>query len=283
MLIGQKTTQETIKVLIQASLKERKPFPHSLFIGPSGFGKTSFAKLVAKELKRTFFEYNAASIKDSINLAFALRNIDENDIVFIDEIHRMNTKAQEAFYTIMEGNYLNVMAGSESIDKIDIQSFTLLGATTSTVSGPMLGRFRHVFRMEDYTESEIGEIARNNDARFDVAKYCRGIPRNAVKYTEWLKDYFSVKGEPVTKSNIAKAMEQIGIYQDGLTVEDLIYLNFLNKQNRLVGIRTIAHATGLDEKHIREDIEPHLLKHGYILRAPRGRMVNRRELKKLGL
>jgi Holliday junction DNA helicase RuvB len=286
MMIGQQKIQDTISILIEAAQKKQSVLPHMLFMGPSGYGKTSFALETAKRVGGNLTQINSASIKNLYSLIFLFHNINAGDVVFLDEIHRIPTASCEALYTIMEESYINVPSltpGSNQIERLDIKPFTLIGATTSTVPAPLYNRFTHVFQFEEYTQSDICKIL---DIEADslnykitsskIAQFARNNPRRAKNILKWVVDYSIAKNIKEPDSIIDECMSYKGIYPGGFTKDDLKYLQFLRTApNGLIGLDTIANSINIDKKKITEEIEPFLLQQALIFKFPRGRMINR--------
>lgn len=278
-LIGQEKISETVRISLAAAIKNKVTFPHSIMTGPPGYGKTTLAHLIADKIGGTLKEINGATIKSKFELICTLHCIEPGDILFIDEIHSMDKKSHESLYTAIEGNYVNFsMPGDgNEIEKIDIPKFTLLGATTCTVPKPLLDRFTHNLQFSPYTDSDLEKIILLNEKGIPaehLVKYCRGNPRIAKKRIRWLRDFCDAKGiTNISESTIKQAMAQIDISEDGLTLDDIQYINFLKKHKTRAGINAIMNGTGFSKKKITEEIEPFLLMKNYITLSSGGRVL----------
>lgn len=274
--IGQKKIVESLNILLKSSNIQNKVFPHCLFSGGPGLGKTTLANLVSKEIGRPLFEINAASLKDQFSILYILKDLKPRSIIFIDEIHNLKKTAQEALYTAMEGNYISLGEGdSDGCTKVRLSPFTLFGATTSTVSKPMLDRFAHNFQMVAYTEQEIENIIQAMDPDFPaatIAPYCRKNPRIARKRIGWVRDYCVSKDLVINKKNVKEAMEQIDILANGLTIDDISYLRALDQCKGKAGLTNLKTITGFSSEKIAE-IEEYLQSMKYIMRTSSGRRL----------
>lgn len=275
-MIGQKKIREQLDILIEAANKKKKPLPHMMFQGPAGYGKTYFAKNIAKRTGNNMHQINAAGVKDHLHAQLYFHAIEYGDIVFMDEIHALKSKGQDILLTIAEEFYIH----DDLSGRIDLPAFTLIGATTSTVSQPLLQRFRHVFTMEEYTDKEIAEIIRlTADERKvkitpdKLSGYARGNPRRAKHLLDWVMDYAIAKDIGNLDSVVEECMRYKNLYPGGFSKDDLRYLEYLKNQKRVQGLNTISSAINIDPKKITDEIEPFLLNRGLIAKHPRGRIV----------
>jgi len=288
--IGQEQIKKNLKVFIEASLKRKEALDHILFFGPPGLGKTTIANLIATQMNAQIKTTAAPMIEKSGDLAAILTNIEEGDILFIDEIHRMSPAIEEILYSAMEDFRLDIIIGSgpaAQTVKIDLPRFTLIGATTRAgmLSHPLRERFGMHFRMQFYTPSELGEIVRlasikldkvtQKDAAFEIAKRSRGTPRLALRLLRRVRDFAEVANEEeITLQTTKFALDQLGVNDIGFDEEDIRLLELLiSAKGRPMGLSTIAAALSEDEGTIEDVLEPYLLANGYIERTARGRIA----------
>lgn len=266
--LGQSEAKQSLEILIKSS--RNQTLPHILFTGGAGLGKSSLARSVAREMNYKFTEVNSAytgSAQESrLKLMIALEDVKQNDIIFIDEVHGLSRSCQEMLYTAMEDFYINY--GDIFGYKKQIPSFTLIGATTdlSGLTHSMQARFKHVVYLRKYKDGEIAEILKPLSSSVDVAAlstYCRGNPRQAKNYLDWVTRYCEVKRVAGDSKGIKEAMNSINIYSLGLTTDDLNYISLL-KQKKILGVRTIAHTLNIEEKTVKVKIEPYLMELGLI-------------------
>lgn len=279
-LIGQEKIQQTVEISLAAAKKQQLMFPHSIMTGPPGYGKTTLAHMIAKEMGGNLKEINGATIKSRFELICMLASMEEGDIIFIDEIHSADKKSHETLYTAMEGSYVNYsVAGDEELNKCILKPFTLLAATTCTVPKPLLDRFTHNFQFVPYSDTAIAQIISNIDSGIpatDLVPYCRSNPRVAKKRIKWLKDFCCAKEiKKIDGGVIEEAMHQIDISKDGLTLDDRLYLDYLKRNKARSGMTAIANGTGLSKRKITEEIEPFLLQQKYIMLSSGGRILLR--------
>ena len=288
--IGQIQIKKNLKVFIEASKKREEALDHVLFFGPPGLGKTTIANLIATEMATNIKTTAAPMIEKSGDLAAILTNIEEGDILFIDEIHRMSPAIEEILYSAMEDFRLDIIIGSgpaAQTVKIDLPRFTLIGATTRAgmLSHPLRERFGMHFRMQFYSSEELAEIVRlasikldkvsADNASYEIAKRSRGTPRLALRLLRRVRDFSEVANE--TSVNIKTtqyALNQLGVNEIGFDEEDIRLLELLmSAKGRPMGLSTIAAALSEDEGTIEDVIEPYLLANGYIERTARGRIA----------
>jgi len=288
--IGQGQIKKNLKVFIEASKKREEALDHILFFGPPGLGKTTIANLIATEMNAQIKTTSAPMIEKSGDLAAILTNIEEGDILFIDEIHRMSPAIEEILYSAMEDFRLDIIIGSgpaAQTVKIELPRFTLIGATTRAgmLSHPLRERFGMHFRMQFYIAEELAEIIRlasikldkvtNDDAAHEIAKRSRGTPRLALRLLRRVRDFSEVANEERVLLKTTKyALNQLGVNDLGFDEEDIRLLEFLiSSKGRPMGLSTIAAALSEDEGTIEDVLEPYLLANGYIERTARGRVA----------
>jgi len=288
--IGQGQIKKNLKVFIEASKKREEALDHILFFGPPGLGKTTIANLIATEMNAQIKTTAAPMIEKSGDLAAILTNVEEGDILFIDEIHRMSPAIEEILYSAMEDFRLDIIIGSgpaAQTVKIDLPRFTLIGATTRAgmLSNPLRERFGMHFRMQFYNAKELAEIVRlasikldketSKDAAHEIAKRSRGTPRLALRLLKRVRDFSEVANESsINLKTTQYALNQLGVNDLGFDEEDIRLLEFLiASKGRPVGLSTIAAALSEDEGTIEDVLEPYLLANGYIERTARGRVA----------
>jgi len=288
--IGQGQIKKNLKVFIEASKKREEALDHILFFGPPGLGKTTIANLIATEMNAQIKTTAAPMIEKSGDLAAILTNVEEGDILFIDEIHRMSPAIEEILYSAMEDFRLDIIIGSgpaAQTVKIDLPRFTLIGATTRAgmLSHPLRERFGMHFRMQFYDAKELAEIVRlasikldketSKDAAHEIAKRSRGTPRLALRLLKRVRDFSEVANESTINLKTTQyALNQLGVNDLGFDEEDIRLLEFLiASKGRPVGLSTIAAALSEDEGTIEDVLEPYLLANGYIERTARGRLA----------
>lgn len=273
-IIGQKKAKETVQILIDSVKATGETFPHILLTGFSGSGKSTFARAIATELGVNFIEVNSActgsNMETKIKLMNALESIEPKTLLFLDEIHQINKSNQEILYTAMEDGYISYseLFGMQT----RVNPFTLMGATTDLagLTNPMQNRFKYVVNLDPYANSEISTIidkeAMNKSFSVDssaLAEYCRGNPRIAKNYLDWIHKYCLVNRKASSAGVIKEAMEHRGVYKYGLTQDDLRYIDLL-RRNRIMGVRSISHTLNIPEKTVKNKIEPYLLSLGII-------------------
>ncbi len=288
--IGQGQIKKNLKVFIEASKKREEALDHILFFGPPGLGKTTIANLISVEMGANIKTTAAPMIEKSGDLAAVLTNIEEGDILFIDEIHRMSPAIEEILYSAMEDFRLDIIIGSgpaAQTVKIDLPRFTLIGATTRAgmLSHPLRERFGMHFRMQFYSAEELGEIVRlasiklekvaHDDAAHEIAKRSRGTPRLALRLLRRVRDFAEVANEVKINLQTTKyGLDQLGVNEIGFDEEDIRLLELLiSAKGRPMGLSTIAAALSEDEGTIEDVLEPYLLANGYIERTARGRVA----------
>ncbi len=290
--IGQEQIKKNLGVFIEASKKRDEALDHVLFYGPPGLGKTTLALIIANEMNANIKVTAAPMIEKSGDLAAILTNLEEGDILFIDEIHRLSPAVEEILYSSMEDFRIDIIIGSgpaAQTVKIDLPRFTLIGATTRAgmLSNPLRDRFGMSFRMNFYSSDELSQIisqASNKldkeiikDAAFEIAKRSRGTPRIALRLLRRVRDFADVANELDIKHSRTKfALDELGINSLGFDEMDIKLLKLLaSAKGRAMGLSTIAASLSEDEGTVEDVLEPYLLANGYLERTAKGRRATR--------
>jgi len=289
--IGQKAVKDNLNILIRAATERGTPPEHVLFYGPPGLGKTTLAHLVARETGRNLKITSGPAIERVGDLASILTNLASGDILFIDEIHRLNKTIEEVLYPAMESGVLDIIIGkgpSARTIQLELPPFTLLAATTrvAMISSPLRSRFSGgVFRLEFYTEDEIAEILRHSakiigveltgGAEKEIAKRARFTPRTANYFLKRARDFAQVENRPLDTETVKHALKLLGVDEKGLTPADQRLLEVIADKfsGGPVGLGTLAAALSEEEATIEEFNEPYLLQLGLIERTTRGRAL----------
>jgi holliday junction DNA helicase RuvB len=287
--VGQKGIKDNLHILLEAARQRNHPPEHILFYGPPGLGKTTLAHLIAKESGTQMKVTSGPAIIKVGDLASILTNLSHGDILFIDEIHRLNKAIEEILYPAMESGMLDIIIGkgpSARTIQLELPSFTLIAATTriAMISSPLRSRFSGgVFKLEFYTEDEIAEIIRRSakildidihkDAVKAIAERSRFTPRTANYFLKRCRDYAQIHKTTLTKEVVDKALSMLGVDHLGLNNADRdILKTMINKfGGRPVGLNTIAAALSEEQATIEEVYEPYLIQLGLLERTPRGR------------
>lgn len=289
--IGQKDVKENIKVFVKAAKMRNTNLDHVLLYGPPGLGKTTLSHIIANELGSNIKTASGPTIEKSGDLAAILSTLEPNDVLFIDEIHRIPRYIEEILYSAMEDFKLDIIIGGEGQSrniKIELPPFTLVGATTRAgdLSAPLRDRFGIVCKLEFYTTEELSEIVKRtsrvlnveieDDAAFEIAKRSRKTPRIANRLLKRVSDFALVESDgKITIDLVKKALERLKINDNGLDRTDIEYLmSIVNKfGGGPVGIESIASSIGEESTTIEDVIEPFLLQEGYVKRTSRGRII----------
>ncbi|MBZ7986756.1 Holliday junction branch migration DNA helicase RuvB [Campylobacter canadensis] len=290
--IGQEKIKENLKVFIKAAKLRNESLDHCLFFGPAGLGKTTLANIIASEMGVNIKTTAAPMIEKSGDLAAILTNLEQGDILFIDEIHRLSPAIEEVLYPAMEDFRLDIIIGSgpaAQTVKIDLNRFTLIAATTKSggISTPLRDRFGINFRLEFYKDEELAliiykaaiklNIKCNEDAALEIAKRSRSTPRIALRLLKRVRDFALVNNEEViTKKRAHESLIALGVNELGLDEIDLKYLDFLCKAKKAVGLNTLAATLSEDERTIEDVIEPYLLANNYIEKSAKGRVATKK-------
>ncbi len=291
--IGQEQIKKNLGVFIEASKMRDEALDHILFYGPPGLGKTTLALIIANEMGASIKVTAAPMIEKSGDLAAIMTNLDEGDILFIDEIHRLSPAVEEILYSAMEDFRLDIIIGSgpaAQTVKIDLPRFTLIGATTRAgmLSNPLRDRFGMSFRMNFYSPEELAKIVAQaskkldkaiiKEAALEIAKRSRGTPRIALRLLRRVRDFADVANEAkILHERTSFALEQLGINHYGFDEMDIRLLEYLMQaKGRPMGLSTIAAALSEDEGTVEDVLEPYLLANGYLERTARGRVATQK-------
>ncbi len=299
--IGQKELRENLHIFIQAAKARTDAMDHVLFFGPPGLGKTTLAQIVAKELGVGFRATSGPVIAKSGDLAAILTNLQPNDVLFIDEIHRLNPAVEEILYPAMEDRKLDLIIGDGPAARsvqIELAPFTLVGATTRSglLTNPLRDRFGIPLRLEFYNSNELALIVSrtarlldmplSEEGALEIAKRSRGTPRIAGRLTRRVRDFFDASGlKEATEKLVDDALGRLDVDGAGLDTMDRRYMKCIaeNYNGGPVGVETLAAALSEQRDMIEDVIEPYLMQQGLVQRTPRGRMLSAKGFKYLGI
>ncbi|RNF50017.1 Holliday junction branch migration DNA helicase RuvB [Marinomonas hwangdonensis] len=292
--IGQPVVKEQMEIFIQAALQRNEPLDHTLIFGPPGLGKTTLAHIIGNEMGADVKTTSGPVLERAGDLAALLTNLNEGDILFIDEIHRLSPAIEEVLYPAMEDYQLDIMIGegpaARSI-KIELPPFTLVGATTRAglLTSPLRDRFGIVQRLEFYDVASLTTIVARSAGKmgmeldqsgcFEVARRSRGTPRIANRLLRRVRDVAQVSGETLVGQAIAaRALDMLSVDSQGFDhLDRRMLLTMIEKfDGRPVGLDSVSAALGEDKDTIEDVIEPFLIQQGFIIRTPRGRQVTKR-------
>ncbi len=299
--IGQDKVKETLKIYIDAAKSRQEPLDHVLFYGPPGLGKTTLANIIANELGVNCKVTSGPAIEKPGEMAAILNNLQEGDVLFVDEIHRLNRQVEEVLYPAMEDYAIDIMIGKGATARsirLDLPRFTMVGATTryGLLTAPLRDRFGIIHRLEFYTVDQLRDIVLHSaeilNVRIDVrgaveiARRSRGTPRLANRMLKRVRDFAQVKYDGVITEQVAKIaldlmdVDKLGLdHLDRNILETIIY----KFQGGPVGLETLAAATGEDAGTIEEVYEPYLIQNGFLNRTPKGRVATDAAYAHLGL
>lgn len=299
--IGQKKATDNLKIFIEAAKLRKEPLDHVLFYGPPGLGKTTLAGIISNEMGVDIRITSGPAIERAGDLAAILTNLNENDVLFIDEIHRLNRSVEEVLYSAMEDFALDIIIGkgpSARSIRLDIAKFTLIGATTraGSLSAPLRDRFGVSCKFEMYTTEELKKIigrsaellgvTADEQSMEEMAKRSRGTPRVANRMLKRVRDFSQVKGNGVIDIDITqKALDALGVDHMGLESLDREILRTIIERFKggPVGIDTIAASIGEERVTIEDVYEPYLIQAGFLHRTQKGRVVSAQAYKHLGI
>ena len=297
--IGQKNAVKTLKIFVEATKKRGKPREHILFFGPAGIGKTTLAYVIAKELSGNIKITSGAALQKTGDLAAILTNLKDNDVFFIDEIHRLPKPVEELLYPVLEEFRLDIIIGSgpsARTVRLNVPRITIVGATTklALLSAPLRDRFGLILRLDYYSLEEMVQIIMRSakllginleeKLAFEIARRSRGTPRVANRILKRIQDYLNVKEiKKLELSSLHKIFELLNIDEMGLSELDIKYLKTLIEkfQNKPVGIETLSSSLSEDRRTLEEFVEPYLLQIGFLKKTPRGRVVTEKAIKHL--
>ena len=292
--VGQNSVKEQMQIFVEAARKRHEPLDHTLIFGPPGLGKTTLAHIVANEMEVGLKTTSGPVIEKAGELVAFLSNLEENDVLFIDEIHRLSASVEEILYPAMEDFRIDIVIGEGPAARsipYTLKPFTLIGATTRAglLTSPLRDRFGIVHRLEFYAVEELTEIVTRSGQRLDVkvdaegaleiARRARGTPRVANRLLRRVRDYAEVRADGIVSAETADAaLELLNVDEEGIDAMDRkLLLTILEKfSGGPVGLDSLAAAIGEERDTIEDVVEPYLIQQGYMMRTPRGRVVTER-------
>lgn len=299
--IGQEEVVNKLKIFIEAAKNRHEPLDHCLLNGPPGLGKTTLSYIIANEMGVNVKVTSGPAIERTGDLASILSNLNEDDVLFIDEIHRINRSVEEVLYTAMEDFGLDIIVGkgpSARSIRLDLAKFTLVGATTrsGSLTAPLRDRFGVILNLELYSPENLKKIIKrtakllnvaiDDEGAMEIARRSRGTPRIANRLIKRVRDYAEVKENGVITKNVAiKGLNMLGVDRLGLDNLDrkIILTMIENFNGRPVGIDTIAAAVGEEKVTIEDVYEPYLMQIGFLNRTPRGRLLTKAAYEHFGI
>ncbi|NEZ45631.1 Holliday junction branch migration DNA helicase RuvB [Clostridium niameyense] len=295
--IGQKKVKENLDIFIKAAKRRGEALDHVLFYGPPGLGKTTLANIIAREMSGNLKVTSGPAIEKAGDLAAILTTLTDYDVLFIDEIHRLNRSVEEILYPAMEDYALDIVIGKGAAAKsirLDLPKFTLIGATTRVglLTSPLRDRFGMLCPMEFYTDDELKEIVirsasildvtMDEDSAYEIGKRSRGTPRIANRLLKRVRDYCEVRSDgTITIQECKKALNLLEVDKEGLDKIDNKILEAItyNFKGGPVGLETLAYFIGEELDTIQDVYEPYLIQKGFVIRTPRGRVASEKVYK----
>ena len=299
--VGQEKIREQLEIFIAAAKKRKEPLDHLLLFGPPGLGKTTLAHIIANEMGVNLKQTSGPVLEKTGDLAALLSNLEANDVLFIDEIHRISPVIEEILYPAMEDYRLDIMIGegpSARSVKLELPPFTLIGATTRAgmLTNPLRDRFGIVSRLEFYTNDELAKIVLRSAGLLEttidkkgsseLAKRSRGTPRISNRLLRRVRDYADIKAEGEINEKIAnQALKMLDVDLVGLDFMDRVFLKAIIEKfsGGPVGLDNLAAAIGEEKETIEDVIEPYLIQQGFLMRTPRGRVATPQTYKHFGI
>lgn len=299
--IGQKDLKEKLEIFVQAAKNRGEALDHTLFCGPPGLGKTSLAHVIAREMGSSLVATSGPALEKAGDLAAILTNLKPRDVLFIDEIHRLNRVVEESLYPALEDFHLDIVLGqgpSARVMKLNLPPFTLIGATTRAglLTSPLMGRFGMVLRLDYYQPDDLQTIVVRSagilkcriemDGALEISRRARGTPRVANRLLRRVRDYAEIRADGLISGPVAAgALEMLDVDPKGLDQMDRLYLRTICEKygGGPVGIETLASALSEERETLEDVYEPFLIQCGYLNRTQRGRMVTEMAYQHLGL